>query len=562
MFRPTRSLRAPVRTATWAALCLEALSCARGSPRHSRASANPSPRGPSAATSGAATARGSSAPSVATALALAPRARRPAQPATNVRVVALADETRGARQNSRSGTATRIPTPNIQPTAFRTPDGFAGWRVTFGGGRALATPAVVGGRVFIGGGFGSHEFYALDERTGRVDWAVRVSDDGPTAAVVEDNRVAFNTESCTLFVLNARSGESLWSRWLGDPLMSQPAIADGRVYMAFPHAGSHRLVALSLRDGSELWRVPVEGDVISAPVAHGDSVYVTTFDGTVYRHRANDGALAWRESYRATSAPWLDGDDIYVSHREDNAQAAVPGRQPMFVGGAALLFRVVAQSIVVRPTESVGRMSAGSGASTQDHGGFAPRAAPWLDSNVQRRSHYNREQGASDTAVGFSTPPAAAQANRAMENVGQGTVRGMWEYQGSRPIVINGRLFLTQGDQLVAMDAGSGQTHWRRPLSGVLAEHGGHLASPPSAAGGNLYLATVTGDIVVVAQSDGSVVRSIRVGAPMRFQPAVVHGWLFVGTADGQVIGLDLRDPSATGWPMWGGGPAHNGVQT
>ena len=33
-------------------------------------------------------------------------------------------------------------------------------------------------------------------------------------------------------------------------------------------------------------------------------------------------------------------------------------------------------------------------------------------------------------------------------NVGQGTVRGLWEFQGSRPCVANGRLFLTQGGEL------------------------------------------------------------------------------------------------------------------
>lgn len=143
--------------------------------------------------------------------------------------------------------------------------------------------------------------------------------------------------------------------------------------------------------------------------------------------------------------------------------------------------------------------------------------------------------------------------------MGQGTVRGLWEYQGSRLCVVDGRLFLTQGDQLVAMDPASGRELWSRPLSGVLAEHGGHLASPPSAAGGRLFLGTITGDVVVVSQEDGRVVDSIRVGHPMRFQPAVVDGRLYLGTADGRLIMLELGDPTADGWSMWGGGPSHNG---
>jgi outer membrane protein assembly factor BamB len=31
----------------------------------------------------------------------------------------------------------------------------------------LATPAVFDGKVFLGGGFGSYEFYALDAKTGK-----------------------------------------------------------------------------------------------------------------------------------------------------------------------------------------------------------------------------------------------------------------------------------------------------------------------------------------------------------------------------------------------------------
>ena len=73
--------------------------------------------------------------------------------------------------------------------------------MTIPGDHALATPAVVDGKLFIGGGFGSHEFYAFDAQTGKMLWQYRTSDDGPTAAVVAEGYVAFNTESCELEIL-------------------------------------------------------------------------------------------------------------------------------------------------------------------------------------------------------------------------------------------------------------------------------------------------------------------------------------------------------------------------
>jgi outer membrane protein assembly factor BamB len=65
------------------------------------------------------------------------------------------------------------------------------------------------------------------------------ADDGPTAAVVEHGIIAFNTESCELEVITT-DGRPLWKKWLGDPLMSMPTIADGKVYMAYPNSRGDR----------------------------------------------------------------------------------------------------------------------------------------------------------------------------------------------------------------------------------------------------------------------------------------------------------------------------------
>jgi outer membrane protein assembly factor BamB len=337
--------------------------------------------------------------------------------------------------------------------------------------------------------------------------------------------------------------------------MSQPAIADGRLYMAFPAGGGHRLIAFELRSGRELWRVPIASDVISAPIAYGDSVFATTFDGTVYRFRSTDGGLAWREAYHATSAPWLWGDQVFVSHREDPSHAMLAPASRMLFGQS------VSSSAPSQPVESVGRISTSSGASTQAGGGWHARSAPWLDPNVQNQSHYHHAQHESDTSVGFANAPATANAPAAAANIGQGTVRGMWEFQGSRPCIVDGRVFLTQGDHLVALDADSGHEIWSIPLHGVVTTEGGHLASPPAPAGGNLYLAGVAGEVVVVSQQDGRVLQTIHIGESMRFQPAIVGGRLFVGTTSGSLISLDLNDAHADGWSMWGGTAAHNGVQ-
>ena len=160
--------------------------------------------------------------------------------------------------------------------------GFRGWTATIPGRRELTTPALDAGRLFLGAGFGSYEFYAFDARSGEMLWGQRTRDDGPTAAAVRDGYVAFNTESCTVCVLDAVSGRTCWERWLGDPLLAQPAVADGRVYMAWPARGEHRLGAFDLATGDPLWEAGLTSDVITAPVFSEGDLYTSTYDGQVW----------------------------------------------------------------------------------------------------------------------------------------------------------------------------------------------------------------------------------------------------------------------------------------
>src|SRR5439155_8593374 len=84
------------------------------------------------------------------------------------------------------------------PEPFKSKEGKTGWRVTIPGNKPLATPAVSDDTIFLGGGFGSHEFYAFDAKTGKQKWVYKTGDDGPTAAVISGDTIAFNTESCEL----------------------------------------------------------------------------------------------------------------------------------------------------------------------------------------------------------------------------------------------------------------------------------------------------------------------------------------------------------------------------
>src|SRR5215471_18958852 len=194
-----------------------------------------------------------------------------------------------------------------------------GWKWSIPGGRRLATPAVADGRLFLGGGFGSYDFYALDAASGHILWQYQTEDDGPTAAVVYEGRVAFNTESCELEVLST-AGQPLWKQWLGDPLMSMPAMGNVRVYQVYPDTQGdrrHYLAAFDLATGRQLWKQPLPGEIITAPVLAEGHVHVANLDRTLACFRQNDGAKVWQEAKGATSSPMVWEGECYFSQRKE-----------------------------------------------------------------------------------------------------------------------------------------------------------------------------------------------------------------------------------------------------
>jgi outer membrane protein assembly factor BamB len=206
----------------------------------------------------------------------------------------------------------------LKPTPFTTKDGYSGWTVSIPGQHTLATPAVYADKLYLGGGFGSYEFYALSSRTGLPAWTFKTKDDGPTAAVVAEGCVAYNTESCIVYVHDARSGKLLWHKWLGDPLMSQPAIQHDVLYIAFPgRDGSHHLGAFRLRSGQLVWDVRISGELISAPVLEADNLVCACVDGSLYRFNARTGHRYWHKAYRVTAAPRISGQQIFISQRAE-----------------------------------------------------------------------------------------------------------------------------------------------------------------------------------------------------------------------------------------------------
>jgi outer membrane protein assembly factor BamB len=145
-------------------------------------------------------------------------------------------------------------------------------------------------------------------------------------------------------------------------------------------------------------------------------------------------------------------------------------------------------------------------------------------------------------------------------NVGQANVSTMQAFQGSRPLLYGDALFNCMGDEIVCTNPTDGKTRWSVKLNGDLEKQGGHLAAPPAAAGGSIFISTLEGNVIQMELEKGKVEKTWKVGAPIRSQPAIEGGRIYVGTQDGKVICINTGDARLTGWSTWGGNAAHTNL--
>lgn len=422
----------------------------------------------------------------------------------------------------------------LKPEKVKFSSGRTGWRIQIPGNRPIATVAYEDGMIFVGGGYGSYEFYAINAKTGEIAWVFKTGDDGPTAAVTRNGYVVFNTESCIIYVLKTRTGEKVWERWLGDPLMSQPAVDDKNVYMAYPgNDGSHHLAAMRLKTGEPVWDVRIKGDLISAPVLDKGYVYITTFDGTVYKYDSKDGKLLWMHEKKATSAPTIYRNRVFVSIRQE--EKTDQGRVKQYEGLVSL------------------KALAG----TQE------QKIPWSKKEAEylvygRKSAKLEAQKTLDASVGFGSAPPSAKLEQAKENVGIYSVVGSWAYQGSRPVIREKYSYNAMGSEIQAIDIKTGEKLWSKNYKVEEEGIGGRVFTPPSYANGKLFIGSGNGEVLCIRAKDGKVLWKEKVDGSISFQPAVAQGMVFISTDNGFIYGINTGDSKDDGWYMWGGNSEHN----
>jgi outer membrane protein assembly factor BamB len=281
----------------------------------------------------------------------------------------------------------------------------------------------------------------------------------------------------------------------------------------------------------------LDGDVMSAPVAVGEFLYVSTFAGTVIKVEQLTGKVRYAMKAKATSAPVVefgaDGvESMYYTRRGEQEKDG-------------------AEEMVIRADHNEPKTVYKA----------AAKKADYIDDKVQATTAQAAMSKDNDAANGFGGgAPASAAPGLAEGQVGVGSVSSMQGFQGSRVLRISDKNVNTMGDEVVATDSETGTKLWSYKLAGDTSKQGGFLGTAPLAAGKAIMLATLEGKVLKIDPKSGTPVAQYTVGAPVRSQPVVDAGWIYVGTEDGKLVAINTGDPTITGWPTWGGNAQRTGI--
>jgi outer membrane protein assembly factor BamB len=200
------------------------------------------------------------------------------------------------------------------------------WVLPIPGG-VISELAVDRDSVYFGGGDGF--VYSVNLDTGRVNWRYEVRNPNISRPTISQGRVLITTSDDTVYAFDAGTGKWLWHyRRRSSPSAtimgaSQPLV-DGQEVLAGLSDGF--LVSLSLPDGQLKWERKLHQgtkftDVDAHPVLENGTLYVPSYDGSLYALKRQGGDVLWRFDAGGSKHVLVEDQKLYLPSSEGTIYA-------------------------------------------------------------------------------------------------------------------------------------------------------------------------------------------------------------------------------------------------
>ena len=174
------------------------------------------------------------------------------------------------------------------------------WRFKTGG-PVHSSPAIAGGKVFVGSDDG--KMYCLNSSTGDLLWSYTTPDARPiqSAPAIADNRVVFGCFDNKTYCLDAVTGALLWTykpaNCVAYPFL---AINKGRVYTT---CGFNITYCLNVTTGLLIWSEDINRSIDASPAAWMDYVVVSSTGRMTFCLNATTGHVIWSSDLGGSDMP-------------------------------------------------------------------------------------------------------------------------------------------------------------------------------------------------------------------------------------------------------------------
>jgi outer membrane protein assembly factor BamB len=197
-----------------------------------------------------------------------------------------------------------------------------GFDLNFSESGPIGTPTLVEDKIFTQEGFHSPNFYCLDANTGSNIWGIQLGESGISPIVHHAGVLLINTYSCTLYAIDAKNGNLLWSKWLAGTIYSTPSAAGNSVYVVYNNgynnpknpSENYVLASFDLQTGKENWMAWIDKEVIACPVVDGNEVHVASQSGNYFVFDKETGAkINTSKTIKALTSPTVTSEYIYIT---------------------------------------------------------------------------------------------------------------------------------------------------------------------------------------------------------------------------------------------------------
>lgn len=235
-------------------------------------------------------------------------------------------------KNQKINSGQFIPTYHSTPIrSASAPDNYIsattnGFDLNFKSNGPIGTPTISGDKLYTKAGYYSNLFYCLQASTGKFIWGVELGEGGPSPAVLHNGVLLINTESCTLYAIDAVTGNLLWSHWLSTYLFSTPTAIGNNVYAVYSHGGKPVVVCFDLKTGKFNWMRTVDNECIASPVAEGNEIHIASRNGTYYIFNKDTGAsimTSASSAFKAVSSPTITENKIFLTAQIDGTEKLI-----------------------------------------------------------------------------------------------------------------------------------------------------------------------------------------------------------------------------------------------